>query len=114
LKAKTEIIMAILQLTIIPIGTANASLGNYIARIQQRLTDMGALFTLTDMGTLLEGEIPELLRIVGAVYETPFEDGAMRVVTQITIDDRRDKSIRIGDKTQSVLNILSPSTPLKP
>ncbi len=105
--------MAILQLTVIPIGTANASLGTYIARIQQRLTAMGAIFTLTDMGTLLEGEIPELLRIVGALYETPFEDGAIRVVTQITIDDRRDKRIRIGDKTQSVLNHLFSSSPIQ-
>ncbi len=101
--------MAILQLTIIPIGTSTPSLGDYIVRIQQRLTAMGASFSLNDMGTLLEGEAIDLLRIVSALYETPFEDGAMRVITQISIDDRRDKTIHIGDKIQSVTNKLSPS-----
>jgi len=31
-----------------------------------------------------------------------FNNGAVRVVTNITIDDRRDKDIHIGDKITSV------------
>jgi uncharacterized protein (TIGR00106 family) len=94
--------MAILQLTIIPIGTPSPNLGDYIHSIQQRLTAMGASFALNDMGTLIEGEAAELFKIVASLYETPFTEGAVRVVTQITIDDRRDKKVRIGDKIQSV------------
>jgi uncharacterized protein (TIGR00106 family) len=94
--------MAILQLTIIPIGTPSPNLGDYIHSIQQRLTAMGASFALNDMGTLIEGEAAELFKIVASLYETPFIEGAVRVVTQITIDDRRDKKVRIGDKIQSV------------
>jgi uncharacterized protein YqgV (UPF0045/DUF77 family) len=41
-----------------------------------------------------------------SLYEIPFEEGAVRVVTQITIDDRRDKKIKIGDKIQSVIGRL--------
>jgi uncharacterized protein YqgV (UPF0045/DUF77 family) len=48
------------------------------------------------------GEVKELLQLVTALYETPFEEGAVRVVTQIAIDDRRDKKIKIGDKIRSV------------
>lgn len=96
--------MALLQLTIIPMGTQTPNVGDYIVEIQKRLTDMGATFTLNDMGTLIEGDAVELLHIVTSLYETPFEIGAMRVVTQITIDDRRDKKVKIGDKIQSVLN----------
>jgi uncharacterized protein (TIGR00106 family) len=96
--------MAILQLTIIPIGTQTPNIGDYIFTIQKRLSAMGATFALNDMGTLIEGEATELLRLVIALYETPFEKGAVRVVTQITIDDRRDRKIKIGDKIQSVLN----------
>jgi uncharacterized protein (TIGR00106 family) len=95
--------MAILQLTIIPIGTPTPNLGDYILSIQKRLSAMGATFVLNDMGTLIEGEATELLQLVIALYETPFEEGAVRVVTQITIDDRRDKKIKIGDKIQSVI-----------
>ena len=96
--------MAILQLTIIPIGTSTPNLGDYVLSIQKRLSAMGATFVLNDMGTLIEGEAKELLRLVLALYETPFEEGAIRVVTQITIDDRRDKKIKIGDKIQSVIS----------
>jgi uncharacterized protein (TIGR00106 family) len=96
--------MAILQLTIIPIGTSMPSLGDYIVSIQKRLSAMGATFALNDMGTLIEGEATELLQLAASLYETPFEEGAIRVVTQITIDDRRDKKIKIGDKIQSVMS----------
>ncbi|MBU0663521.1 MAG: MTH1187 family thiamine-binding protein [Proteobacteria bacterium] len=96
--------MALLQLTIIPIGTSTPNLGNYVLAIQKRLTDMGATFTLNDMGTLIEGEATELLKLVIALYESPFAEGAVRVITQITIDDRRDKKVNIGDKTQSILS----------
>jgi len=94
--------MAILQLTIIPIGTPTPNLGDYVHSVQQRLTALGANFVLNDMGTLIEGEAADLFRIVASVYETPFTEGAVRVVTQITIDDRRDKKVNIGDKIQSV------------
>ncbi|MDD3815710.1 MAG: MTH1187 family thiamine-binding protein [Desulfocapsaceae bacterium] len=95
--------MALLQLTIIPIGTSTPNLGDYVLTIQKRLTDMGATFMLNDMGTLIEGEATELLKLVIALYESPFDEGAVRVVTQITIDDRRDKKVKIGEKTQSII-----------
>jgi uncharacterized protein (TIGR00106 family) len=94
--------MALLQLTIIPIGTQTPNLGDYVLSIQNRLAKMGATFTLNDMGTLIEGEAKDLLNLVISLYETPFEEGAIRVVTQITIDDRRDKKVKIGDKIQTV------------
>ncbi|MFH2122153.1 MAG: MTH1187 family thiamine-binding protein [Pseudomonadota bacterium] len=96
--------MALLQLTIIPIGTSTPNLGDYVLTIQKKLTEMGATFTLNDMGTLIEGEATELLKLVITLYESPFIEGAVRVVTQITIDDRRDKKVKIGDKSQSIIN----------
>ncbi len=93
--------MALMQLTMVPVG-AGVSVGQFVADIQKRLKEEGATFTLTDMATLIEGDVPDLLRILSSIYETPFDKGAVRVVTNITIDDRRDKSIGIGDKIESV------------
>lgn len=93
--------MALLQLTMIPMGQG-VSVGEYVAEIQNRLQNEKATFHLGDMGTLIEGDITELLKIIGIIYETPFELGAVRVVTNIIIDDRRDKEIHIGEKIQSV------------
>lgn len=94
--------MAILQLTMIPMGEG-VSVGDYVAEIQKRLEHEKAKFHLGDMGTLIEGDIQELLKLLAKVYETPFKQGAVRVVTNITIDDRRDKTIHIGDKILSVV-----------
>lgn len=93
--------MALLQLTMIPLGES-VSVGDYVAAIQEKLADENAVFHLTDMGTIIEGEVQDLLHLIGKIYETPFKQGALRVVTNIVIDDRRDQQIHIGDKTKSV------------
>lgn len=99
--------MALLQITTIPLGTGSTSVSSFVAQIQQKLTEEKATFHLCDMATIIEGDIDELLRIVRAIYDIPFEAGAERVVTQISIDDRRDKKVTLGDKTQTVQNILA-------
>jgi uncharacterized protein (TIGR00106 family) len=94
--------MALMQLTIIPLGTETPSVGEYVADIQQALEEANVHFQLNDMGTLIEGEAQELLRLVARLYELPFQRGARRVVTQIVMDDRRDKHVGIGDKIDAV------------
>lgn len=98
--------MALLQLTTIPVGTESVSVGDYVAAIQIELAKTGLPFQLNDMGTVIEGNISELLGIIEKIYEIPFTKGAMRVVTQIVIDDRRDKQVHIGDKIDAVTHIL--------
>lgn len=95
--------MALLQFTMIPMGTA-VSVGDHVLEIQKRLEEEGATFRLTDMATVVEGDVQDLFRLLARVYETPFDHGAVRVVTNITIDDRRDKEVHIGEKIQSVNN----------
>ena len=98
--------MALLQLTTIPLGTETVSVGDYVAEIQKELEKAGVPFSLNDMGTVIEGNISELLAIIEKIYEIPFAKGAVRVVTQIVIDDRRDKQVHIGDKIHAVTQIL--------
>lgn len=98
--------MALLQLTMIPMG-AGVSVSEYVLEIKKRLEAEKAVFCLQDMGTVIEGDITYLLKLLGKIYETPFEQGAVRVVTNIMIDDRRDKKIHLGDKISSVAERLS-------
>ena len=93
--------MALMQLTVIPVGSG-VSVGEYVAQIQHHLEHENVTFQLNDMGTLVEGDIKYILSIIERIYEIPFKNGAVRVVTNITIDDRRDKKIKIGDKIRSV------------
>ena len=94
--------MALMHLTIIPLGTGSASVGEYVVDIQKALEKSGLPYTLADMGTTVEGSSKELLILAGQLSEIPFSKGVQRVVTQISLDDRRDKKIELGDKIASV------------
>ena len=94
--------MALMQITIIPIGTGSTSVGDYVAGVQRLLQDRGCSFELADMGTVVHGTPSELLRIAVEIHEHPFACGAERVVTNIVLDDRRDKEQVIGDKRRAV------------
>lgn len=94
--------MALLELTIIPVGTGNPSVGDFIADVERALEKEDAPFHLTDMGTIIEAEPEKLFEIASRLHELPFQKGAARVITQLRIDDRRDKDIHLGDKAAAV------------
>lgn len=96
--------MAIIQVTIVPLGTGTPSVGDYVASVYQVLVQSGEKikFQLTPMSTIIEGELDDLLAVVRKMHEVPFDNGAMRVSTSITIDDRRDKLGTMEQKIKSV------------
>ena len=94
--------MALMHLTIIPLGTGSPSVGEYVADVQEALAKSGLPHELTDMGTTIEGSSRELLALAAQLAEMPFSKGVQRVVTQISLDDRRDKKTGLGDKIASV------------
>jgi len=98
--------MALMQITIIPMGTATPSVGNYVADIQELLASSDIEYELNDMGTLLHGNARELLQLAADIHEHPFSKGAQRIVTHIVLDDRRDLERGIGDKKQAVLDLM--------
>lgn len=93
--------MALAQLNVIPLGVG-ISVGLFVAKIQQELEKDGVTFQLNDMSTIIEGEIQHILKIVARLHNIPFDNGAQRVITTLTIDDRRDKNVQIGDKIGSL------------
>ncbi len=94
--------MALMQITIVPVGTGSTSVGNHVAGVQEMLRDRGCIYELADMGTVVYGTPAELLRLAVDIHEYPFSCGAQRVVTNIMLDDRRDKKQAIGDKRRAV------------
>ncbi|MEH7014207.1 MTH1187 family thiamine-binding protein [Neobacillus niacini] len=100
--------MAIVDITVIPVGTATPSVSEYIAEIQKVLQQYEGKvkFQLTPMSTLIEGELKLLLEIVQELHEVPFQKGLQRVCTNVRIDDRRDKENTMERKLQSVQSKL--------
>ncbi len=98
--------MAIVDVTVIPIGTETPSVSKYVATIQEILSGYqkeGKIeYKLTPMNTIIEGELPILFEVIQAIHEAPFAQGIQRVATNIRIDDRRDKKVKMEDKLKSV------------
>jgi len=91
-----------MEISVVPVGLGTPSVGDYVAALVDYLRKNHIPFRLTDMGTVIEGPPDQLLDWALTLHELPFEKGVLRVVTHITIDDRRDKKVTLGDKTASV------------
>jgi len=90
----------IVEFSIVPIGRGE-SLIEPVARILDLVDKSGLPYQLTAMGTIVEGEWDEVIGLVRRCHES-MRGQASRVYTHITIDDRRDKKVALGDKTASV------------
>jgi uncharacterized protein (TIGR00106 family) len=94
--------VAIMEISVVPLGLGTPSVGDYIAEVVRYLQKEGIPHELTDMGTLVLGHPARLLKVAQILHELPFDKGVQRVMTHITIDDRRDKEVYLNDKVKSV------------
>ncbi len=99
--------MALMEISVVPLGTGQTGVGEYVADIIKYLKQIDLPHTLTDMGTVMEGEIDQLFEVAKVLHELPFQKNVWRVMTHISIDDRRDKKVHLEDKIQSVTHRLS-------
>jgi len=99
--------MAMMEISVVPIGTASPSLSHYVAGVVRVLKEAGLEYELGAMGTVVVGEVDELLAVARKMHEQPFAMGAVRVATTIKIDDRRDKALTIQGKVRAVREKLT-------
>lgn len=99
--------MAVVELTLVPIGTEKTSCSPYVAAAYDAVKDNDKVeIRLNPMGTVLEGDIDELFACVRKMQEAVFEAGANRVYSVVKIDDRRDKKASLDQKVNSVMSKL--------
>ena len=94
--------MAVMEISVVPIGTDNPSISHYVAECVAIVKEKGLPYELSSMGTNVEGELRDLLWVAERMHELPFKRGAQRVVTSMRIDDRRDKRLSIRGKKEAV------------
>ena len=95
--------MAIIEVSIVPLGTATTSVSEYVAAIHDVLArEAGIGYQLTPMSTVIEGDLDTLWPLLRKLHEVPFQHGALRVYTTMKVDDRRDKKATMDDKISSV------------
>lgn len=96
--------MAVVEISVAPLGTATPSVSEYVARCVELVAESGLTYQLTPMGTVIEGDIDDILPVLREMHEVPFLKGAERVSTLIKIDDRRDSgSHGLQGKIDSVI-----------
>ena len=96
--------MAIVEISIVPLGTGSTSMSAYVADCIKVLDQSGLNYELHGMGTIIEGQMEELFAVIQKMHEVPFVKGAKRVSTSIKLDDRRDKKGTIKDKVHAVMS----------
>lgn len=99
--------MAVAEISVVPIGTGSPSVSSEVARAVEVLQkDERVKYELTSMGTIVEGEVEDILRVVTGMHRAVLEGGAMRVITTVKIDDRRDKPLSMSGKVESLRKAL--------
>ncbi len=83
--------MAVVEVSITPLGVQTPGVSEYVAGCLKVVRESGLKHQLTPMGTIIEGNIDEIFKVLREMHESPFTKGAKRVSTLIKIDDRRDR-----------------------
>ncbi len=99
--------MALVEVSVVPVGTGTPSLGDHIAAAVRVLEKAGVSYEISPMGTLFEGELKDIFSLARKMHDAVFRHGAQRVITTIIIDDRRDKSATMRSKVASVKRRLA-------
>ena len=92
--------MVLLEFSMAPLEKG-ASVGEYVARSLKIIDDSGLDYRLHAMGTIIEGEIDEVLGVLKRCLEEIAAD-CERVTCTAKLDYRRGHSGRLNSKVASV------------
>ena len=95
----------VVNFSIMPIGKGN-SLSKQIAEVLKIVSESGINYKLHAMGTILEGDWNRIFKLIKRCHKKILKDSD-RVLTTITIDDRKGRTGRISGKVKSVERKLS-------
>ncbi len=90
----------IVNFSIIPIGK-ESSLSAQISEILKIVSESGIDYEFHSMGTILEGEWDNIMNLIKKCHKRILQDSD-RILTTITIDDRKGRTGRIAGKVKSV------------
>jgi uncharacterized protein (TIGR00106 family) len=94
--------MIIAQLSIAPIGK-EVSVSKYVKLVIEILKKENVKFETNAMATVIETEnLKTLFDVVEKAHNVIIASGAERVITELKIDDRRDKDATIKSKINAL------------
>ena len=94
--------MIIAQLSIAPVGK-EVSVSKYVKLVLETLKKEQVKFEINAMATVIETEdLKTLFDVVEKAHNAVLAAGAERVITELKIDDRRDKDATITSKLNAL------------
>jgi len=94
--------MIIAQLSIAPLG-AGTSVSKYVKIVIDTLKKERITFQTNPMATVIEiNDLPTLFNAVQKAHNAVAAAGAERIITELKIDDRRDKDATMESKLRAL------------
>jgi len=90
----------LVEFSILPIGSGS-SIGDQIAEVLRIVVASSLPYKINPMGTVVEGEWDEIMKLIKKCHKKVMSSED-RVVTTISIDDRKGKPSRIDAKVKSI------------
>jgi len=98
--------MIVCEFSIVPLGQGE-SMSPYVAECLKIVQRSGLPYQLTAMGTIVEGELDEVMGAVAECHRA-VRAACPRVLTTVRMDDREAAKGRLESKVRSVETKVSP------
>ena len=85
------------ELQVIPLGTG-VSVRTKIARVVALLQGHDFIIETHAAGTNIEGELDDILAVIGKIHETLHREGSVRLISFIKLETRTDKIPTLAGK----------------
>ena len=96
--------MIIASISISPIGVGT-ELHEFVKRAIEEIKKKGIKYEVNAMSTVVEvSSLEELFDVVKRAHSAVLDAGARRVITEVKIDDRRDKEATMESKVSKVIS----------
>jgi len=95
----------IVELSIFPLGKG-ASLSPYVAKMVKIIQDSGLDYELGPMGSCIEGEWDEVMKVVDKCFKT-MEADSDRIYVNLKIDYRKGRKGGLKQKVESIREKLN-------
>lgn len=100
--------MAIVAVSVAPLGTGDASVSRFVAEAKRVLDKYPDLeHRLDPMFTTIQGDLRRIFEAVVEMHEAVAAMGAVRISSVIKVDDRRDSHVPMNEKVKAVERLLS-------
>ncbi len=88
------------EFSIVPLGAGN-SISSQVARVLKIVDASGLPYKINPMGTIVEGNWDDVMELIKKCHDAILKTES-RLITTISIDDRKGKSDRIDKKVESI------------